>query len=149
MNKQPPILSPRAASGLPAIRNSSNRRDHLAARSVLIVDDDKSIRTLVAAILSGMGLKVLHASDGGQAILLSRSYESPIDLLLSDIQMDPQLSGIELARQLRLERPNLRILLMSGAFSEADIPTPDCEFIRKPFLPDCLKRRVQRLLNVD
>jgi CheY-like chemotaxis protein len=115
--------------------------------TVLLADDDESIQNLAAAILSAMGFQVLRARDGHKALLQSQEYKRGIDILLSDIQMGPDMTGIELATRLQLERPDTRILLMSGANFETEVQNAGWEFIRKPFLPDSLKRKVQSLLG--
>jgi len=115
-------------------------------QTVLLADHDDSIRIFVEAILSAMGLQVLRVRDGRQALLESQTYKHRIAFLLSDIQIGRDITGIELATQLHLERPDMGILLMSGSNSEAEVQDAGWEFIRKPFLPDSLKRKIQSLL---
>ena len=88
-----------------------------------------------------------RARDGSQALSMAQGYPSRIDILLSDVQMGPEMTGIELATRLQVARPDTRILLMSGSDLEAKAKNAGWEFIRKPFLPDGLKRRVQSLLD--
>ena len=80
-------------------------------RTILVVDDDPELRSIVVAILSEPGYTVLSASDGYEAIrvLVGRS----VDLLIADIKM-PGLDGFELARQAKLMRPNLNVIYLSG-----------------------------------
>jgi DNA-binding response OmpR family regulator len=77
----------------------------------------------------------------------AQQYQSRIDMLLADVQMGPDMTGIELAARLHATRPNTGILLMSGLEFETEVKDAGWEFIRKPFLPDGLKRRVQALLG--
>jgi DNA-binding response OmpR family regulator len=115
-------------------------------QTVLLADDDECILNLVADILSTAGWQVLRARDGSQAPSRAQKYPSRIDILLSDVQMAPEMTGIELAARLHVARPDTRILLMSGSDFETEVKDAGWEFIRKPFLPDGLKRRVQSLL---
>jgi len=73
------------------------------SRTVLVVDDDCSIRQLVGAILESNGFTVLLAQDGLEALELSRKHPQPIDILLSDIEM-PRMDGFALSRILGKER---------------------------------------------
>jgi DNA-binding response OmpR family regulator len=90
-------------------------------RTILIADDDLDLRDLVLAILSEPGYTVLTASDGYEAlrVLVERS----VDLLITDIKM-PGISGFELARQVKLMRPNLHVIYLSGRVSEFDREGP-------------------------
>jgi CheY-like chemotaxis protein len=127
---------------LPVCGPTESRR-----QTILMADDDECILDLVADILSTTGLHFLRARDGSQALSMAQGYESRIDILLSDVQMGPEMTGIELATRLQVARPDTRILLMSGSDLEAEAKNAGWEFIRKPFLPDGLKRRVQSLLD--
>src|SRR5438067_655793 len=101
------------------------------SRTVLIVDDDCSIRQLVGAILERNGFIVLLAQDGVAALELSRKHPQPIDILLSDIEM-PRMDGLALSRTLGKERPELAFVLMSGCATEDQIPA-GAVFLAKPF----------------
>jgi DNA-binding response OmpR family regulator len=121
--------------------------NHNCKPTVLISDDDEGVRKMVTSILSASGFYVLCASDGQQALWIAQNYKDQIDLLLSDVDMGPDLNGIQLARQLHVERPAMKILLMSGASLETEAQVEGCEFLRKPFLPEGLKRKVQSVLG--
>ncbi len=84
-------------------------------RTVLIVDDNKDLLGLAIEILkwSGQGFSVLAASDGDLALDIAEKHDGIIDLLISDVDM-PNMRGPELARALFLQRPNIKILLISG-----------------------------------
>jgi CheY-like chemotaxis protein len=116
-------------------------------RTVLLADDDECILNLAGDILSTTGVHVLRARDGSQALLKAQEYRSKIDILLSDVQMGPDMTGIELAARLHEARPDTRILLMSGSDFETEVQRAGWEFIRKPFLPEGLKRKVASLLS--
>jgi hypothetical protein len=80
---------------------------------ILVVEDERLIRTSLRHQLAALGHEVLVAGDGAQAVETSRACEGPIDLLLSDIVL-PDSSGVEVARVLASDRPSLRVLFMSA-----------------------------------
>ena len=81
--------------------------------TILVVDDEPSIRKLIALILQQEGFSVLTASGARQAISLSRMHSGEIDLLVSDVSM-PEMDGPTLAKQLLSENSTLEVLLISG-----------------------------------
>jgi hypothetical protein len=110
--------------------------------TVLVVDDEPVIRSLVTEVLQGEGHLVFSAGCGTQALSLFRSH-SEIDLLISDIAM-PEMDGPSLARRLRAERPGLPVLLMSGSCQNGQVNNR-FEFLSKPFSITELLTRVRRL----
>jgi two-component system, cell cycle sensor histidine kinase and response regulator CckA len=110
--------------------------------TVLVVDDEPVIRSLVAEVLQGEGHSVFSASSGTQALSLFHSHDE-IDLLISDVAM-PEMDGPALARTLRAERPSLPVLLMSGSCENAQVNSR-FEFLSKPFSIIELLTRVRRL----
>ena len=114
---------------------------------VLVAEDDVIVRNLINLVLTRSGYLVLLASDGEQALELSRKYSGEIDLLLSDVKM-PRMDGVTLAAILRTERPSTRALLISGKMSseiaEANAPF---DFLRKPFVPAQLKTKLDEILE--
>lgn len=110
--------------------------------TVLVVDDEPVIRSLVTEVLQGEGHLVFSADCGAQALSLFRSH-SEIDLLVSDIAM-PEMDGPSLARRLRAERPGLPVLLMSGSCQNGQVNNR-FEFLSKPFSITELLTRVRRL----
>ncbi|MEE3331425.1 MAG: PAS domain S-box protein [Myxococcota bacterium] len=119
--------------------------------TVLVVEDEDSVRALVSRILKSEGYNVLEASDGPQAISISeQTHEGPIDLLISDILM-PNTDGRDLAHQLSRSRPELKILLMSGfaesVSTEGRPHDKSVGFLAKPFVPSELKTLVRIILE--
>lgn len=113
---------------------------------ILLAEDDHLVRSLIRNVLSVEGYKVLSAVDGQEALELSRGYEGAIHLLVSDIKM-PNMDGLQLINHVQKERPEIKILLMSGKLS-GEIPVhyePD-SFLRKPFLAKTLRSAVKMLL---
>ena len=88
-------------------------------KSILIAEDEESVRTSFAMVLSELGLRVRSASDG-LAALMEMRHEAP-DILLSDLNM-PGMSGFELLSVVRRRYPAVLVIAMSGAFSSDQVP---------------------------
>ena len=118
--------------------------------TVLLVEDSDVVRDVVAGLLEGGGYTVLRASGGEEALALARRGDAPIDLLLTDIVM-PEMSGVELADRLARERPDVRILFMTGYAEEGvvneGIPGKHRECIGKPFTQEQITARVRNILS--
>ena len=120
----------------------------LEHRTVLLVEDERTLRKLTRNMLSEMGLTVLEAENGLQAIEVAKRTEGPIDLLLTDVVM-PGMSGWELAETLSTLRPELRVLYMSGypdgVIARHGITKTAVTILHKPFTSDELIRRVEEI----
>jgi CheY-like chemotaxis protein len=118
------------------------------AEIVLVVDDTESLREMIQRILTGFGYTVLVARDGAQALEVSDAHPGQIDLLLSDVVM-PGIGGPELAVRLRMRRPTMRVLLMSGYDEHSLVSGAGsyASFIAKPFRPEALGRRIREILD--
>lgn len=114
--------------------------------NILVVDDEPALLQLVTMVLKQNGHTVLSASSGVEALMLYSSYQSKVDLVLTDIMM-PGMNGIELAARFRALNPRVRILLMSGFVSDELVVPPDCELLQKPFLPNRLLEVVEQTLD--
>lgn len=119
--------------------------------TVLVVEDEDAVRTLVQVALEGKGYTVLTASDGKEALSRLNEFTNTIDLLVTDVIM-PGLSGRELAEAARSMRPGLRVLYMSGYTDDAldrhGMQGTDNQFIQKPFTPLSLARRVREIFDI-
>ncbi len=106
---------------------------------VFVVEDEVAVRKAVVRILSDGGYSILQAAGPASALDLARQWSGPIDLLLTDIVM-PDLSGDELARELRKARPDLRVVYMTGYSGEMDAVALriDGPVVQKPFTRDSL-----------
>jgi PAS domain S-box-containing protein len=118
---------------------------------ILLAEDEPAIRTLMTRMLVSRGFRVLAAEDGEQALAIAARHEGSIALFVSDVVM-PRLGGVDAARKLRLARPDIPVLFMSGftattAVQEGDLA--DAGFLAKPFTPDELGRRVRDMLDAD
>ena len=118
--------------------------------TLLFVEDEESLRVVISDFLSELGYRVLSATNGKDAIALSSSYESKIDLLLTDIIM-PLMSGPELARKLRGFRPGMKVMYISG-YSENilapfDLTEPGVSLLQKPFTIKVLAEKLEEALK--
>jgi two-component system cell cycle sensor histidine kinase/response regulator CckA len=111
--------------------------------TVLVVEDEPALRSLIELILSEAGYRVLAAADGEEALALVSRGEPALDLVLTDAIM-PKLSGPELVTRLREIRPDIRVIQMTGY---SDHGFSGDELIAKPFEPETLLRRVRDLLD--
>jgi CheY-like chemotaxis protein len=101
--------------------------------TVLVVDDEASVRSTIAHLLERLGFRVLSAPDGSYALEIFHSHLNALDCVLLDLTM-PGIPGAEVARTMRELHPALPIVLMSG-YSVEDIARSIQEVIRMPFLP--------------
>jgi two-component system, cell cycle sensor histidine kinase and response regulator CckA len=117
--------------------------------TVLLVEDEPSLRALTRDVLKEAGYTVFDAPDGFQALEIAKRSDIPIDLLLTDVIM-PGMSGRSLADALDVSRPDTRVLFMSG-YTDGEIETQGVletgtSILRKPFSQSELLRRVQECL---
>jgi two-component system cell cycle sensor histidine kinase/response regulator CckA len=117
--------------------------------TILLAEDDASVRELVRMMLTKKGYVVLCASDGEQAIEMAAQHAGTIDLLLTDVVL-PGLSGREVAERMRATRGDLRVLYMSGYTDDAilrrGVLTQGSSLIQKPFSAADLTTRVSEML---
>ena len=120
--------------------------------TILLVDDEDSIRDFLAEILSEQGYKVIEATNGEEGLQVFKGYNEKIDLLISDITM-PKMSGPELATKLRELQPKLKALFISGNVGNEYIneQTADSKtsFLQKPFTYDSIISKVREILDID
>lgn len=117
-------------------------------QTILLVDDDDSVRGLLARVLRSKGYTVLEAASGEQSQAMAQDHTGPVHLLVCDVLM-VGLSGPDLAERLAEARPELRMLMMSGDPTMASVIDDRhvrAEFLGKPFSPQTLVENVQLLL---
>jgi len=118
--------------------------------TILLVEDQEMVRDLVTEILEDEGFKVITAYNGLNALEVTKEYTDPIDLMLTDVIM-PEMNGKELAKRIEVEKPELKIIFMSGYTGEEmrnrGVLEPGTNFIQKPFAPDSLVDKVREVLN--
>jgi len=109
---------------------------------ILFIDDDRSVREMVAPALTEQGYRVLTAANGAEALGLLEQHEDEVRLVFTDVVM-PVMDGLEVLERLHTRRPDLPVVLMSGTFDLAKTPPPAraAGFLTKPF-------RLEQLLAV-
>jgi two-component system cell cycle sensor histidine kinase/response regulator CckA len=131
------IVEPLAAVGSPK-------------ETILLAEDEDQVRRLIERALKQRGYNVLSATNGAESLRISSEYDGTIHLLLTDVVM-PEMGGRESAERMRLERPDVKVIFMSGYSEElvrlqGDL-TESAAFIAKPFSPDELRRLVREVLD--
>jgi two-component system cell cycle sensor histidine kinase/response regulator CckA len=115
--------------------------------TILVVDDTPEVLRAVVAILESANFTTLEARNGEEAIRLAASHKGKIDLLLSDVQMQ-SMSGPELGEKLKIARPDLHVMLMSGmAGGSLLVLNYGWAFIEKPFLTSKLLQMINAVLH--
>ncbi|HEX5854807.1 MAG TPA: PAS domain S-box protein [Thermoanaerobaculia bacterium] len=114
--------------------------------TILLVEDEESVRRLTSLLLERSGYRLLVASSAEEALQTARAFAGEIDLLLTDVVL-PGLNGRRLADLLRVERPRTKIVFASGYFDESGVLDPGSDFIQKPFNPETLTRSIRRALD--
>jgi two-component system cell cycle sensor histidine kinase/response regulator CckA len=126
----------------PPVQPIANRR---GTERILLVEDDDSVRELVSRMLIQDHYTVLTAADGEEAIRISSAEPGPIHVLVTDVLL-PGMTGTELARKLGEQRPDLRVLFLSGYAPESarlDLAT----FLQKPFTEEALSHKLRLILD--
>lgn len=117
--------------------------------TILVVDDDPLVRQLVESVLKyGDEYNVLLADSGAMALQKSKEFRDEIQVLISDFQMSG-MSGIELATAMTSDRPNLKVLMMSGFPEGMLVLNEGWHFLPKPFVSSQLRALVVGLVAPD
>ncbi len=118
--------------------------------TVLVVEDEPEVRSLVERVLKSHGYRVLVADRPSEALTISSKPEVRLDLMVTDVIM-PEMNGCELARRLQPFRPEMPILFLSGytdqAIARQGILNPGIALLEKPFRPRDLAARVREALD--
>jgi PAS domain S-box-containing protein len=129
------------ASDSPAVRGQE---------TILLVEDEESLRDLVVDAMEAKGFTVLSAANGREALQFVDAHRGPIDLLVTDVVM-PHVDGRDLADQLRARLPGLKVLFMSGYMEDAmlrrGIFQAQEAFLQKPFALTSLGTKIRELLD--
>ena len=133
----------------PEIAKSSNWEVN---ETVLVVEDEQSVRNLVVRTLANQGYSVIEAEDGLRGYELALRHAGEIDLIITDDVM-PKLGGAEMVRRLRISIPDLKVIYVSGHSEDeldaSDIAAPGTAFLYKPFNLQTLSSAVRELLQAD
>ena len=138
----------------PATTVAARARPHFEANgeTILVVDDDASVRDLISKILTRYGFVVLEADGADRALEVANAHRGDLHLVVADVVMASG-SGVELARRLAAIRPGMKTLLISGYAERSLMPLKsgdvDAKFLQKPFAPTELLARVGELLAGD
>src|ERR1700722_13944 len=120
------------------------------AETVLLVEDEQSVRQLVRETLKARGYRVLEAENGEAGLAVAARHEKPIDLVITDVVM-PELGGRELAQRLVKARPQIKVLYLSGYTEDAVVNDGTIDsanaFLQKPFTLQNLARKVREVLG--
>ncbi len=146
------LYLPVDSSDQPVVDHVEPVRGHWSrgSETVLLVEDAPVIRRLAREIMSGAGYTVIEAANAVDALALTSSHPGRIDILLTDLIM-PGPSGVDLAKQLKATRADVRVLFMSGYTDNAIVRNgllaDGGVFLQKPFTPGDLLRKVRQVLD--
>ncbi len=143
---------------LPVVKNEQVVSSHTVAvasfgagrETILVVEDEPTVRKLVHAVLEEAGYGVLEASQGDEALAIVTRHQGTIDLLLTDVRM-PGMDGFDLAEKIRSVSADTQVLFMSAYTDDPRVLTAslcsDAMFLQKPFAPDALIQKMRKLLD--
>jgi PAS domain S-box-containing protein len=145
---------------LPQVDEAAEPLSHVRAsqastggsETVLLVEDEESVRQLVRDTLEAKGYKVLEAEQGHSALQIADAHQGSIDMLITDVVM-PGMSGRELAQRLSASHPHTKVLFVSGYTEDAivhqGVLEPGTAFLQKPFTLQALSRKVRDVLRTE
>ena len=123
-----------------------NKLESTTGETILLVEDEPAVRTLVALTLSRAGYNVLEARDGANALVVFDEHAGRIDLLVTDLRM-PEMDGTELVGHLRNRSPGLKVLCVSGFPGNGTDLTITEHYLAKPFSKFDLLDKVRHVLE--
>jgi len=118
-------------------------------KTILVVDDEPKVLSVVSGVLKDSEYQILTATTGSTGLQQSREFKGEIDLLLSDFHMPGGMSGVDLATAMTLERPQLKVLLMSGFPEGMLVLNEGWHFLAKPFVDSQLRALVVGLVSPE
>jgi two-component system cell cycle sensor histidine kinase/response regulator CckA len=145
------IYLPQVGEALPRVHtNDGGAALARGAETILLVEDEESLRTLTRSQLEDSGYTVLEANCGSEAIRIARQHRGPIHLLLTDVVM-PGMNGRAVAEVLTASRPETRVVYMSGytGFSDYGLMNLDAVIIQKPFTRRVLLQRLREVIALE
>jgi two-component system, cell cycle sensor histidine kinase and response regulator CckA len=118
--------------------------------TILVVDDEDALRSVIVALLGHLGYCTLSAANGHEALELAEGYKGRIDLLLTDVVMHP-LPGPALAEKLMRSRPEMKVIYISGydkaILAPDGVLKPDTVLVNKPFTMKILSAKLREVLG--
>jgi len=119
--------------------------------TILMVEDEEALRTMICGLLSRAGYRVLSAASGDLAMEIWAAHKETVRLLFTDVVMPGAIDGLELARRLKAEKPALKIILTSGYAIDpeilAQLDRQSSRFLQKPYYPQILAREMRECLD--
>jgi PAS domain S-box-containing protein len=145
------LYLPRAGRATPAESGAATAEVHAGrGETVLVVEDDDRVRRLTARRLGDLGYRVLEAGQGAQALAVLAQAPA-VDIIFSDLVMPGGMSGIDLAKLVRVRYPHIPIILTSGysagLMNQADLAQLDLQVLRKPYRQAELARMFRAVLD--
>jgi CheY-like chemotaxis protein len=120
--------------------------------TILLVEDEPSLRAMARKLLEHLGYHVYEASDGVAALSVWKEHRAEIDLLLTDMVMPNGMTGSDLAQKLQAEDPELHVVLTSG-YNSAEPSSVKLSksslFIRKPYTLDAISQTIRKCLDLE
>jgi CheY-like chemotaxis protein len=117
--------------------------------TILLIEDEDTVRNLAAQVLRMHGYRVLEARHAAEALKIAGAHDNAIHLMLTDVVM-PKMNGRQLAESLAPLRPGMKVIYMSGYNDDIILSAglgPETAFLQKPFPPDLLVEKVRRVLD--
>lgn len=108
---------------------------------VLLAEHEPAVRSMLEKLLKQGGYDLLVAEDGQEALQKSDEHKGRVDVLVADVQL-PGMTGVDLAKEMRRARPDLRIMLLSPSVQGLLVLDSTWHFLQKPFLPKALLERI-------
>jgi PAS domain S-box-containing protein len=144
------VYLPRIDQPVSVDPQSAKKKNIRGSETILLVEDDEMVRTLVRETLQRDGYRILDAPGPIEARRMAEQHKQPIQLMITDVVM-PKVSGRELADQLSKKRPDMKVLYMSGYTDNAilnnGILQKEVAFLQKPFTPGALIEKVREVLE--
>jgi PAS domain S-box-containing protein len=145
------IYLPQVNAELDKLSSDTQKKQNVrGSETILFVEDEQSVRELVRDYLVAGGYCMLEASDGTQALKVAAAHPGPIHMLITDVVM-PHLSGPELATTLSAERPNMKVLFISGYTDDTvfrhGVLEGGVAFLQKPFNLKALSQKIREVLS--
>ena len=145
------LYFPRVNQNAPSAEHAEVERDQLqGSETILVAEDSESLREIATEYLRSLGYSVMDSVSGKDALRQANEFHGPIHLLVTDVVM-PEMSGPELANQIAVGRPEIKVLFTSGytddVIARQGVLENGVAFIQKPYRPKALARRIREVLD--
>lgn len=146
------VYLPRTSSGAKAVRKEEPRAERLrgGSETVLLVEDEKTVRSILNLMLRESGYNVIAADDCSEALRVCAGRDGPLHIVVTDVAM-PDMSGPELVKELAKTHPEMKVLYISGYTRDAIFQSEEAGrnfgYLGKPFTPATLLRKVREMLD--